>query len=93
MLIGTVKVNLYLPGTVSLKEKRFVLKSLITRIRNRFNVSVAEVDFHDKWQKACLGFACISNDRRFLDSTLSKVLNMITKEDRTDIIDQVTEIF
>jgi len=93
MLIGTVKVNLYLPGTVSLKEKRFVLKSLITRIRNRFNVSVAEVDFNDKWQKACLGIACVCNDRRFLDTTLSKVLNLITKEDRTEIIDQVTEIF
>ena len=92
MLIGTVKVELYLPGTCSLKEKRFVLKSLITKIQNRFNVSVAEVEFQDKWQKVCLGIACVSNDRRFLDSTLSKVLNTITQEDRAEIIDQVTEI-
>lgn len=93
MLIGTVKTELYLPGTVSLKEKRFILQSIKTKIRNRFNVSVAEVDFHDKWQRTCLGIACVSNDRRFLDSTLSKVLNIITQDARVEIMDQVTEIF
>ena len=92
MLIGTAQVELYLPGMLSLKEKRFVLKSLKTRIRNDFNVSVAEVDFQDKWQRACLGVACVSNDRRFLDETLSKVLNIITRDDRVEIVGQVIEI-
>lgn len=92
MLVGTLQAELYLPGTTSLKEKRFVLKSLKTRIRNRFNVSIAEVDFHDKWQRACLGVAAVSNDRRFLDETLSKVMNQITREDRIELIEQVVEI-
>ena len=92
MLIGTATVELYLPGTFSLKEKRFVLKSMKQRIRNNYNVSIAEIDYHDKWQRACLGIACVSNDRRFLDTTLTKVLNTIDREGRVEVLNQVTEI-
>ena len=92
MLIGTMKIELFFPEIFSLKEKRFILKSLKTKIQNQFNVSIAEVDFHDKWQRSCLGIACVSNDRRFLDSTLSKVMNSISREDRVEIMDHVTEI-
>ncbi len=92
MLIGTMKIELFLPGAFSLKEKRFVLKSLKTRIQNTFNVSVAEVDFHDQWQRSCLGIACVSNNRSFLDSTLSKVMNFISKETRIEVLDHITEI-
>ncbi len=93
MLIGTMKIELFFPETFSLKEKRFILKSIKTKIQNRFNVSIAEVDFHDKWQHSCLGIVCVSNDRRFLDSTLSKVMNSISREGRVEIMDHVTEIF
>jgi len=93
MLVGILKVELYIPGIASLKEKRFVLKSLKTRIRNRFNVSVAEIDFMDKWQRSCIGIAVVSNDRRFLDEILSKVLNVIFYENRVEVIDQITEIY
>jgi len=93
MLVGTLKVELYIPGIASLKEKRFVLKSLKTRIRNRLNVSVAEIDFLDKWQRSCIGIAVVSNDRRFLDEILSKVLNVIFHENRVEVIDQVSEIY
>jgi uncharacterized protein YlxP (DUF503 family) len=93
MLIGTIQIELFLPGAGSLKEKRFVLKSIKTRIRNLFNVSVAEVDFLDKWQRSILGIACVSNNRRFIDETLSKVVGVVSKEDRIEIIDQVIEIF
>ena len=47
MLVGTLEVELYLPGTSSLKEKRFILKSIKTKIRNSYNVSIAEVDFQE----------------------------------------------
>jgi uncharacterized protein YlxP (DUF503 family) len=93
MLIGTIQIELLLPGAGSLKEKRFVLKSIKTKIRNLFNVSVAEVDFLDKWQRSILGIACVSNNRRFIDETLSKVMGAVAKEDRIEIIDQVIEIF
>ncbi len=92
MLIGTMKIELFFPEIFSLKEKRFILKSLKTKIQNRYNVSIAEVEFHDKWQHSCLGIACVSNDRRFLDSILSKVMNFISREGRVEIVDHVTEI-
>jgi len=87
-----MKVELYIPGTTSLKEKRFVLKSVKTRIQNRFNVSIAEVDWMDKWQRTCLGIVCVSNDHRFLESTLAKVVNAIEQESRVEMTDQRMEI-
>jgi uncharacterized protein YlxP (DUF503 family) len=93
MLIGTIQIELFLPGAGSLKEKRFVLKSIKTKIRNLFNVSIAEVDFLDKWQRSILGIACVANNKRFIDETLSKVMGAVAKEDRIEIIDQVIEIF
>jgi uncharacterized protein YlxP (DUF503 family) len=92
MLVATLQVELLLRDCFSLKEKRFVLQSLKKRIQNRFNVSVAEVDLNDVWQRASLGFACVSNDRRFLDSQVSKLLNAVIQEDRGEVIDQRVEI-
>jgi uncharacterized protein YlxP (DUF503 family) len=92
MLIGTVQIELYIPGTFSLKEKRFILQSIKKKIQNQFNVSIAEVDYHDKWQRACLGIACVSNDRRFLDKTLNNVMNAVQRENRVEILNQIIEI-
>ncbi len=92
MLIGTAQIELYIPGTFSLKEKRFILQSIKKKIQNQFNVSIAEVDYHDKWQRACLGIACVSNDRRFLDKTLSNVMNAVQRESRVEILNQIIEI-
>jgi len=93
MMLGTLQVELLIPGSFSLKDKRFVLQGLKTKIRSTFNVSVAEVDFHDKWQRTCVAFACVSSDRRYLDSVFSKVLNAIDAEDRVEVVDQQVEIF
>ena len=92
MLVATLQVELLLRDSFSLKEKRFVLQSLKTKIQNRFNVSVAEVDLNEKWHRASIGFACVSNDRRFLDSQMSKILNAVMQEDRVEVIDQRVEI-
>ena len=92
MLVGTIQIELFIPEAGSLKEKRFILKSIKTKIRNLFNVSIAEVDFLDKWQRSVLGVACVSNNRRFIDETLSKVMGAVAKEDRFEIIDQAIEI-
>ena len=92
MLVGTMQVELYLPGTLSLKGKRLILKSIKARIRNKFNVCIAEVDHHDKWQRATLGLSCVSNDKRFLEKTLNNVLKFIEKDDRIEVVDQLVEI-
>jgi uncharacterized protein YlxP (DUF503 family) len=77
MNVGVCRISLRLPENQSLKGKRQVLKSIITRIRNQFNVSVAEVDDHDLWQLATIGICCVSNDKRFTNQVLSKVVDFI----------------
>jgi uncharacterized protein YlxP (DUF503 family) len=78
MNVGVCKLRLRLPENMSLKGKRQVLKSIITQLRNRFNVSIAEVDDQQLWQLATLGVCFISNDRRYTNEVLSKVVNFIT---------------
>lgn len=77
MNVGVCKFRLRLPENMSLKGKRRVLKSVITQLRNRFNVSVAEVDDQQLWQLATLGVCFISNDRRYTNEVLSKVVNFV----------------
>lgn len=77
MNVGVCKVRLRLPENLSLKGKRQVLKSITTRVRNKFNVSVAETDDHDLWQLATLGICCVSNNKRHANEVLSKVIDFI----------------
>ncbi|MBA7679602.1 hypothetical protein ES703_87901 [subsurface metagenome] len=77
MNIGVCRVSLRLPENISLKGKRRVLKSITTRVRNKFNVSVAEVDDQNLWQLATLGICCVSNDKRYTNEVLSKVVDFI----------------
>lgn len=77
MVIGVCTVQLRLPAACSLKDKRRVLRSLKAQIRNKFNVSVAEVDFHDVWGTAEIGVACVSADGKYAHALLSKVVKLI----------------
>ncbi|MFC1936942.1 DUF503 domain-containing protein [Chloroflexota bacterium] len=77
MNVGVCRVSLRVPENSSLKGKRQVLRSITSRVRSKFNVSVAEVDDHDLWQLATLGICCISNDTRHTNEVLSKVVNFI----------------
>jgi uncharacterized protein YlxP (DUF503 family) len=79
MHVGVCRIELRLPENHSLKGKRQVIKSITTRIQNRFNVSVAEVDNQNLWQLATLGIACVSNHRRHADETLSNVLKFVVQ--------------
>ncbi|MCP4631992.1 MAG: DUF503 domain-containing protein [candidate division Zixibacteria bacterium] len=92
MIIGTVVIELNLPGVNSLKEKRRRIKSLLTRVRNKFNVSASEVDYNDSHRRACLGVAVVSNDKQFSDQVISKVINMIENENEMYICDYQIEI-
>jgi hypothetical protein len=77
MNVGVCKIRLRLPENLSLKGKRQILKSIIARVDNKFNVSVAEVDDQDLWQVATLGICCVSNDKRYTNEVLSKIVNFI----------------
>jgi len=84
MNLGVCRIKLRLPENQSLKGKRQVLKSIIARVRNHYNVAIAEVDDQDVWQSATLGIACISNNTRQTNEVLSKVVDFINRS-RFDI--------
>ena len=92
MNVGVCRVTLRLPENQSLKGKRRVIGSLMSRIRNKFNVSIAEVGDNDSWQIASLGITCVSNDAAHADRMLSSVVEFILRSrDDVEIVGQEQE--
>jgi hypothetical protein len=85
-------VELHLGEVDSLKGKRHVLRGLKEKVKNRFNVSVAEVDHEDLWQRATLAVACVSNDARLANEVVSKAVNFIESRLDGEVIDVSVEI-
>jgi uncharacterized protein YlxP (DUF503 family) len=77
MHVGVARVALHLAENSSLKGKRVVVKSVVQRVRNRFNVAIAEIDSQDAWELITLGIVCVSDDRRHTNEMLSKVIDFI----------------
>jgi len=75
-----------------LKQKRYAIKSLKERIKNRFNVSVAEVDDHDLWQRGRLGVVIASVDTRYAHQVLSKVIDYVRGDGRVELLDYTIEM-
>lgn len=85
------EVQLFLPESASLKDKRGVIKSLKERIHNRFNVSVSEIDHGDLWQRSTLVMAIVSNAAKHADSVLAKTVNFIEQDRRVELLDYSIE--
>lgn len=92
MVIGAMTIELFLHDSHSLKGKRKIVKSMIGKVKNRFNVSIAEVGFNDKWQRIELGVSTVGNDRRHIDSSLSNVLSFLESLYLAEIINSKIEI-
>lgn len=92
MIIGTCMLKLTIYESNSLKEKRHTLKSIIERLKSRFNISIAEVDLHDLWGSAVIGFACVSNSTSHVNQTISNVMIFIDGDSRVEIIEHEIEI-
>ncbi len=93
MVVGICSIELVMFENHSLKEKRHLIKSIIDKIKHRYNVSIAEVGEQDKWQKAEIGIACVSNDRKHVDGVLQKIINYIDQDGRFDLKILHYEIF
>jgi uncharacterized protein YlxP (DUF503 family) len=78
MVVGLLSIELHLPGSHSLKDKRMVLRGIKDRLR-KFNVAVAEVDYHDLWQRAGLGVVTISTTNAHADQELAAVVAEIER--------------
>ena len=86
MIIGVLVVEILIHSSTSLKEKRFVLKSIKDRVKKKFNVSVAELFYQDKWQRSRLGFATISNQHSHAEQSMQHVFEYLDREDAFEII-------
>ena len=93
MVIGALKIVLYLHDNRSLKGKRKVVRSVIDKVKHKFNVSIAEIGSNDKWQKIELGISAVGNDRRHINSTLNTIFEFIEALYLAEIVDSTIEIF
>lgn len=87
MRVGTLRLELHLPSSDSLKAKRSVLNHVKDRVRSRFNASIAEVDHQDLWQRATLGVAIVGGEAGVLDRVLRDILSCVESEPRLSVLD------
>ena len=87
MFVGIVRIELHVPAATSLKEKRSVVRSLKERIRSRVHAAVAEVDHQDLWQRAALGVAVVSGERRQVDEMIQSVRNLVESTHAAELLD------
>ncbi|MBI1796758.1 MAG: DUF503 domain-containing protein [Candidatus Eisenbacteria bacterium] len=87
MFVGIVRIELHLPAARSLKDKRSVVKSLKERIRQRVQASVAEVDHQDLWQRAALGVAVVSGEKRQIDEKLQAVRSLVLSTHEAELLE------
>lgn len=92
MVVGICSVEIHIPESNSLKRKRQFLRRIKDRVKNRFNVSIAEVENNELWQRATLGVAAVANDGKFLNQLLSQVVELLNREDGIEVLDYSIEI-
>ena len=92
MVVGVAKLSLRLHGNQSLKGKRKVIKSICERVRQRFNLAVAETDSQDLWQAAELGIVAVGNEGRYIESKLDKAINFVEDLQLAEIEDVQREL-
>jgi uncharacterized protein YlxP (DUF503 family) len=91
-IVGLCTVELFIADSQSLKDKRQVLLSLKDRLRQRFNLSVAEIEGQDLWQKAVLALACVANDGRHVNQVLDQALNLVKRQTLVEIVQSRIEL-
>jgi len=92
LAIGIITIDFQIPGSLCLKDKRMVLRSIKDRLRNNFNISISEVANQDKWQLSTLGIASVSNNKKHVDSTLNKIRDFFENERRIIVTDYQMEM-
>ena len=92
MVVGTMKIILHVHDNHSLKGKRKIVRSMVDKVKHKFNVAIAEVGSNDKWQKIELGVSAVGNDRRHIDTSLNTVLSYLESLYLAEIIDSTVEI-
>lgn len=92
MVVGTLKIVFLLEDNRSLKGKRKIVRSMVDKVKARFNVSVAEVGANDKWQRIELGLSTVGNERGHVDSALNNILSFLEAMYLAQLVDFKLEI-
>ena len=92
MVVGTMKISFHIRDNRSLKGKRKIVKSLVDRVKHKFNVAIAEIGSNDKWQWAEIGISAVGNDSRHVDASLNNIAQFIESLYLAEIVDLKTEI-
>lgn len=91
MYTGVCKATLKIDGAFSLKDKRRTVKSILDKIKSRYNVSAAQIDTDDIWNRAVIGIACVSNDEVYTESLLQSVILYLESDPRIEVLNLITE--
>jgi uncharacterized protein YlxP (DUF503 family) len=93
MTIGTLRLSFFIREARSLKDKRHFIQSFKEKARNKFNISIAEVDDQDSWQVAVFGVAVVGTDGRFVQSVLTNIVNFASQFSPMELTRHEMEIF
>jgi hypothetical protein len=92
MVIGSGILEILIPDSRSLKDKRSVLNRILKRTQNTFNISIAEVGLQDLWGRARIGFSIVGNDRAYVNRKIDMVLNFIQEQQLAEVLQTMIEI-
>ena len=93
MIVGTMTIQLHLNGITSLKEKRSIVKSVIGRLKSRYNFSISEVDHQDEKTSAVIAISLVCNETRFVNQQFDSIVNFMQKDGRFYLGRTEREIF
>jgi uncharacterized protein YlxP (DUF503 family) len=91
--VGIARLTFFLPASHSLKEKRMLVRRVKDRTRQKFNVSIAEVEDNDLWQRAVIGVALVANERRFVESALDEVVRFLREQGEVTNVEREIQTF
>lgn len=86
MVVGLLSLEIHILNSLSLKDKRMVLNHIKDRIRSKFNVSVAEIDYQDKWQRSLIGIALVTSEKGHAEEVLNKIFHLLDTDDNFEIV-------
>lgn len=92
MFVGTLKFEIIIPGSNSLKDKRKVIRSLQDKIKSKFNVSIAEIDYQDKWQRAIIGLCFVNSEKKEIENISQKIKDIFFENGDVLILKETNEI-
>jgi uncharacterized protein YlxP (DUF503 family) len=91
VVVGVIHFDILINGAFNLKEKRSYVKSLVSKIRNKFNVSVAEVGYQDLWQRTRIGIAVVGADSAVVNSVIDKITDFVYSNGDFEVIERQVE--